>query len=335
MSLNIEATWEKLTLSGIDCKCNYWYKAGKNRIILMLKSASKNDKPDVRELCTLLLQERIKAIQNNAVKLRIPGMKDQMKPTPGMHFHLAPEMLIQVSCSSTMKLPRESITFRAGEICILPRGVPHVETAYGKTRGLHNLVIAYYLRTISFQVNWRKPGGGIRVVAIEHFDAVNVRRTSDYLEEVAEAHHTRYTGRDAIIQGAMLAHLGALLNVLAGHKANRKDEHFKTVQCRHLVGRNLTDPGLNVQRIADWIQCAPDYLSHLFHRETGEQLSGYINRQRVDHARYLLDSSNLNISEIARASGYSDPGYFTRVYKRLTGETPRQYRGRLGEFCLT
>ncbi len=295
--------------------------------------SSTDDKPDVRKICTKILRERIRSVQCNTLRLRIPKPKDQMKPIPGMHFHLAPEMLVQVSCSSSMKLPSESVTFHPGEICILPRGVPHVETPHGKLQGLHNLVIAYYLRTISFQVNWRKPGGGMRVIAIEHFDAGNVRRASEYLDEVVDAYHTRSTGRKIIIKGAMMAHLGTLLNVLEGDKAVRKDEHFKVVQCRHLVGRNLTDPGLNVQRVANWIQCAPDYLSHLFHRETGEQLSVYINRQRVDHARYLLDSSNLNISEIARASGYSDPGYFTRVYKRFTGETPRQYRRRLGSFA--
>jgi AraC-like DNA-binding protein len=95
------------------------------------------------------------------------------------------------------------------------------------------------------------------------------------------------------------------------------------------VAGSITDPALNVKKIAALIKCSPDYLSHAFHLETGMKLTEYINQQRTDMAKGLLESSLLSVKEIAWACGYSDPGYLTRVFKRRLGVSPREYRKKL------
>jgi len=283
---------------------------------------------DVTEACQGVVRAHLARIEAGEVRLRIPRPLDQMQVVPGMHFHLTPELLLQVTGRSTMTCPQDAVTFRPGEICIIPRGVPHVERMAGRGGGIHNLVIAFHTQSISFQVNELEPDGRRCMRALERFESSHVRRISEYLDDAVSAQFDRSRTRRTTLQGAMLTHLSALLNLLEGEGPGRRNESFKVTQCRYLVSQYLTDATLSVQRLAEWIQCAPDYLSHLFHAEVGETLALYINRQRVNHAKRLLETSSLNISQIARASGYSDPGYFARVFRRLEGETPRECRRR-------
>src|SRR5262249_39689220 len=75
--------------------------------------------------------------------------------------------------------------------------------------------------------------------------------------------------------------------------------------------------------------CSPDYLSHLFHTETKERLTHYIQRIRIEGAILALDSTTQTVAEIAYASGFSDPAYFARVFKQHKGVTPQEFRVQL------
>jgi len=55
-------------------------------------------------------------------------------------------------------------------------------------------------------------------------------------------------------------------------------------------------------------------------------LSACITKVRIEKAKYLLRSTSTSISRIAQDVGYADQGYFTRVFKKCLGETPKDYR---------
>lgn len=63
-----------------------------------------------------------------------------------------------------------------------------------------------------------------------------------------------------------------------------------------------------------------------FRAVTGSTPSQYLHRLRCDSARELLQNSNLSIADIAATVGFNDAGYFTRVFRRLAGQTPGEYR---------
>ncbi|OWA35018.1 two-component system response regulator [Saccharibacillus sp. O16] len=70
----------------------------------------------------------------------------------------------------------------------------------------------------------------------------------------------------------------------------------------------------------------PSYLSSYFAAHNKEGFSEYLNRIRVTKAEELLRAGELSISEISGLVGYSDPGYFTKVFRKQTGFSPSQYR---------
>lgn len=73
---------------------------------------------------------------------------------------------------------------------------------------------------------------------------------------------------------------------------------------------------------------SPSYLSHLFMRYGEVGFNEYINRERFAHAQHLLVEKGLRVKQAALESGFVDADYFCRLFKRLAGMTPTQYRKR-------
>ena len=68
------------------------------------------------------------------------------------------------------------------------------------------------------------------------------------------------------------------------------------------------------------------YLSRLFHKETGEKLSDYILRLRMERAKRLLKDSEKTISEVAASTGYSNLQHFSSQFKKKIGISPTDFR---------
>ena len=88
---------------------------------------------------------------------------------------------------------------------------------------------------------------------------------------------------------------------------------------------------LNLSSLAEAQGINASYLSALFRRETGETVTDYVNRKRVELAVHLLSTTSLQVQTVAQHCGFADVHYFTKVFKKLTGETPRQLRERCRE----
>lgn len=83
---------------------------------------------------------------------------------------------------------------------------------------------------------------------------------------------------------------------------------------------------LTLQTIAGKLNVSSSYLSALFRKETGQTLTDFINQRRIQHAMYLLETTHLQVQTIAQHCGFLDVHYFTKVFKRIAGHTPRQHR---------
>lgn len=95
------------------------------------------------------------------------------------------------------------------------------------------------------------------------------------------------------------------------------------------IDTDLTaDQSLNMH--AKILNISPSYLSTLFRKETGITLTEYVNRKRVEYGVLLLNTTNMQIQTIAQHCGISDINYFTRIFKKYIGKTPKEYRNSIG-----
>lgn len=89
------------------------------------------------------------------------------------------------------------------------------------------------------------------------------------------------------------------------------------------------DEDLSLKVLANHFHIHPVYLGHLFHKETGESFTDYINRYRIEKAKELLRTTPLKVQEIAREVGYWETGYFYKQFKKYVGLSPRDFKGLL------
>jgi len=82
----------------------------------------------------------------------------------------------------------------------------------------------------------------------------------------------------------------------------------------------------DVSRIVD---ISPYYFSKLFKEVTGENFIEYLTNIRIEKAKKLLQNRDVSIKNICVDTGYSDPNYFSRIFKKQVGVTPTEYRERL------
>lgn len=95
----------------------------------------------------------------------------------------------------------------------------------------------------------------------------------------------------------------------------------------HITSNLAGDLTLNAQ--ANLLNVNPSYLSALFKKETGSTLTEYVKQKRINYAAFLLTTSNLQIQIIAEMCGIADVNYFTKVFKKIIGKTPKEYRDSL------
>ena len=74
------------------------------------------------------------------------------------------------------------------------------------------------------------------------------------------------------------------------------------------------------------VGCNRSHFSRLFRRETGVPPIVWLNRYRIEQSKRLLTTTDRPVAEIARAVGISDPNYFARLFRAVTGKTPRALR---------
>ncbi len=85
--------------------------------------------------------------------------------------------------------------------------------------------------------------------------------------------------------------------------------------------RNLT-----LDEVADHVHLNSAYFSTLFKQSTGSSFKEYLNMVRIEESKRLLANTDYSIIDISLATGFEDQSYFSKVFKKYTGLTPKQYR---------
>lgn len=83
---------------------------------------------------------------------------------------------------------------------------------------------------------------------------------------------------------------------------------------------------LTVAFLAERANQHPDYFSRLFCQYTGDRPLSYINDKRIERAQYLITTTNMSYSDIAKEIGFEHRPYFSKIFKKLIGMTPSEYK---------
>jgi two-component system response regulator YesN len=87
---------------------------------------------------------------------------------------------------------------------------------------------------------------------------------------------------------------------------------------------------ISLEEVAQYVDISPYYFSKLFKEEAGENFIEYLTSFRIEKAKQMLLSGTGSIKEICIDAGYADPNYFSRIFKKIVGCTPTEYRDGTG-----
>jgi len=151
-------------------------------------------------------------------------------------------------------------------------------------------------------------------------DAVALENLADLADKVVEQLNVKYLCEvlEEAVDFVVSIRQGAVSDTTRGlvkQAAAYIDEHFFEE--------------LTLSSLAEQFHVENSYFSRLFRQETGENVMLYIAKTRIRRAQEYMKEEGKSLTEIAFLAGYDDYTYFNRVFRKITGKSPREYRAGL------
>lgn len=248
--------------------------------------------------------------------------------------------------AATVLIAEDQPNFRKGLHSIIAQQLPECtiigETDNGEDAWNH---IRMHHPEIAL-LDIRMPGlSGIEVaerIHAHHLDTLFVMITG-YQEFHYAQSAVRYGAFDFILKPCSEEEIVAMLNkayLKVQEKLVTRQPFSVTVQSKQETetrGHSLIDQitqyidenyanDCSISAIAAHVYLNPTYLSTVFKKKTGEALSAYLTKVRLEQAKLLLAGTDKSISEISEATGFGEPAYFANVFKKTIGVSPTEFR---------
>ena len=150
------------------------------------------------------------------------------------------------------------------------------------------------------------------------------------MKDVATQLSTEYDVMAA--SGNMPAFRQAAIDLLQRSVALR-EENLSSMKYSHVISKaekyvaeNYCDPNISLISVAKYVGLSAAHFSTVFSQTVGHSFINYLTGMRIERAKELLTTTNMKLSSIAMEIGYNEPNYFSHVFRKLEGITPKEYR---------
>lgn len=214
-------------------------------------------------------------------------------------------------------------TVNGGELMMLPQGVPH---HFGADQGN------------PWSIYWCHFAGHLAHDYIDHMDFQSSRPIRAIGESPALkaqfqallAETSFGFNEPALIYAAnmlkqLLTFVGKLVREVNADRSPLQGQRFNPDKVQAYMLQNLDRP-IDLDSLAKLSNLSKFHFSKLYRETTGFSPIQHLIQMKVEYARYLLETSDLSIQDIADRLGYDDSLYFSRLFRKTTGVSPRQYR---------
>ncbi len=247
-----------------------------------------------------------------------PNARGHLRRSP-----IGTDQLVLLYCvkgAGWCEVARRPCPVRAGDLVVLPPGLPH---SYGANE------------TQPWTLYWAHAAGNhiseyVRKLAVPPENPM-VRIGEDLqitllFDEVLKNLEIDFAFPRLLQAAYALAHLIALVIQLRHQKRPDIDERFQRVgKCIEYMSEHLNEP-LKVRTLASLAALSTAHFTVVFKEQTGSTPRTYLHLLRMHRACQWLTSSRMSLKEIAACLGYQDQFHFSRKFKGFTGVAPSEYR---------
>ena len=123
-------------------------------------------------------------------------------------------------------------------------------------------------------------------------------------------------------------HLAKIMEEVIDFRDSKVESKYSNIirRAKEYIDGNYSNPDISLHSVAEHANTSPSHFSTIFSQYTGETFIEYLTKTRIKIAMELLKTTQKRSSEIAYEVGYNDPHYFSYIFKKTTGCTPRDYR---------
>ncbi|MBU8879846.1 AraC family transcriptional regulator [Bacillus sp. FJAT-29790] len=214
-------------------------------------------------------------------------------------------------------------TAKEGDILIYNSGVIHEEYSNPKNPlntyfcGVSNLLID------GMKELWIVPSNIEPIIRKNKYS----NRIESYLADIFEESSLQAAEFDIICQGLISSLIALIHRILKFQRirSNLGEPRTLASRIKEYIDKNYKK-NITLNDIADDLYINKYYLSHIFKEEMKNSPINYLINRRIGEAKSLLVATDLKVWEIARIVGYENSNYFTLLFKKMTGESPRQFK---------
>ncbi len=113
------------------------------------------------------------------------------------------------------------------------------------------------------------------------------------------------------------------------HQNSTNKYHNIIKTAKDYIKKHYLESSISLNSVAKEVNLSPNHFSMIFSNETNHTFIEYLTKTRLDQARVLLEESSKRLSDIAYEVGYNEPQYFSYIFKKNMGVSPRDYRNKL------
>ena len=124
------------------------------------------------------------------------------------------------------------------------------------------------------------------------------------------------------------SYITSMLNTLIDYRNQMSDKKYTEIieKAKIYIQENYQNEEMSLQSVASNVNVSSNHFSAIFRKETGETFIDYLTEVRMNKAKDLLTCTSMKTSEIGFEVGYRDPHYFSYIFKKMVGMSPKEYR---------
>ncbi|ADQ04049.1 two component transcriptional regulator, AraC family [Caldicellulosiruptor owensensis OL] len=164
----------------------------------------------------------------------------------------------------------------------------------------------------------------VNMIKAQLSSAINTSNNSEVFENIDYLNEITRCKNLSELSNILRTSIQRTIEEVQNHNLNKMGSLVKKVIEYIKENYHLND--ISLSDISEKFFVSPSYLSRLFKKETGKNLSDFINEYRIEKAKQLLITTDLKTYEVADRVGIPDPHYFSRLFKRYTGYSPSEYK---------
>lgn len=268
--------------------------------------------------------KEILKIKKNPVLVYAGQVSDNPKWNFPSHKHDdLSEIVYIIDGEGTFVINNETFLAQKGDLLIYNKGVIHEEYSNPS-----NPLKTYFCGISSLAIEGLKeleiiPSSIEPVIRNNKYSS----KLESYISDIFEESSLKASGFEIICQN-LLTSLITLINRII--KLQSKDtvsngSHSLAHIIKEYIDKNYTKD-ITLKEIADKLFLSPYYMSHIFKKEMNNSPINYLIHRRIGEAKRLLVSTDMKVWEIAKIVGYENPNYFTLLFKKMTGESPKKFK---------